>query len=350
MPDDNRADEAFKRLMEQAAEAIAKSEEYLALLDNPGILKYLKQHPDEFTRIAALPQAGAVEELKKLALACRPKIISSAPRPPTPLTHPNFVVTAPRFASPSLRFDYGDFPERDQAKVQLAIHEAVQQGMASVEGIVHVMRAYLGEPNIGGVRPLATKGIWSFSKCCEQIDRFLRFLAISQRLAEGVWSTPSAKVKEALESMPEYATLLRSFARKARRRHGQPASATPAAVPAEIPAPVPTPATPEATATPPDELPQETDAPTSPLEDKNRRAAVDGFILRCRQETPVQVIRTHIWLAAGHKTARQFQRWQASDPKATKQDDDNFRRILAMKPADFVGLLKNKGVIPSDPK
>jgi hypothetical protein len=41
------------------------------------------------------------------------------------------------------------------------------------------MQAYLA-----GVWP-ATKGIWSFDKCCEQIDRFLRFLAISQRLTSG---------------------------------------------------------------------------------------------------------------------------------------------------------------------
>lgn len=77
----------------------------------------------------------------------------------------------------------------------------------------------------------------------------------------------------------------------------------------------------------------------------NRRAAVEAFILKCQQETSLKVSRTHIWKAAGHSTARQFQFWQASDPKATAQDDQNFRRILAMKPTDFIALLRKKGII-----
>jgi hypothetical protein len=88
---------------------------------------------------------------------------------------------------------------------------------------------------------------------------------------------------------------------------------------------------------------EESDPP--PKEDENRRALVEDFILRCRQNTPLQVNRTHIWLAVGHKAPKQFERWQASDPKATKQDDENFRRILAMQPADFVELLKNRRII-----
>jgi lambda repressor-like predicted transcriptional regulator len=195
MPDDNLADEAFKRLMAQAAEAIAKSEEYLALLDNPVILKYLKQHPDEFTRIAALPQASAVEELKKLALACRPKIISSAPRPPTPLTPPSFVITAPRFESPWVEFVYEDrFPETDKANMKLAILGAV--GMDPIEGIKHVLRAY-----VAVARALGTQGIWSFNECELEIRRILRFLASSQGLVQGIYSVPRAEVRAALESI-----------------------------------------------------------------------------------------------------------------------------------------------------
>jgi hypothetical protein len=59
----------------------------------------------------------------------------------------------------------------------------------------------------------------------------------------------------------------------------------------------------------------------------------------------LKVNRRHVWLAVGHTAARQFQFWQASDPKATAQDDQNFRRILAMSPADFEALLKKKGII-----
>jgi hypothetical protein len=77
----------------------------------------------------------------------------------------------------------------------------------------------------------------------------------------------------------------------------------------------------------------------------DRRAAIDAFILKCKQGTSMRATRTHIWRAAGHSTPRQFQFWQASDPKATAQDDQNFRRILAMSPTDFETLLKKKGII-----
>jgi hypothetical protein len=77
----------------------------------------------------------------------------------------------------------------------------------------------------------------------------------------------------------------------------------------------------------------------------NRRAKIDAFLLNCRQEISVPITRKHIWRAAGHQTARQFQFWQAADGKATTQDDQNFRRILAMSPRDFANLLKKMGRI-----
>jgi hypothetical protein len=84
-------------------------------------------------------------------------------------------------------------------------------------------------------------------------------------------------------------------------------------------------------------------AQPAPLPD--RRAAIDKFLLNCKQETSLKATRTQIWRAAGHSAARQFQFWQASDPKATAQDNQNFRRILAMTPTAFEALLKNKGII-----
>ncbi len=77
----------------------------------------------------------------------------------------------------------------------------------------------------------------------------------------------------------------------------------------------------------------------------SRRAMVDAFILKCKQETSRNVTRGHIWRLAGHQGPRQFQFWQASDPKATTQDDQNFRRILAMTPHAFVDALKKKSLI-----
>ena len=74
-------------------------------------------------------------------------------------------------------------------------------------------------------------------------------------------------------------------------------------------------------------------------------ALVDAFLLNCTQQTPLTANRSHIWRAVGHTTARQFQYWQAGSDRATTEDDRNFRRILGMKPAAFVALLKDKGII-----
>jgi len=76
----------------------------------------------------------------------------------------------------------------------------------------------------------------------------------------------------------------------------------------------------------------------------SRREAVDAFILKCQQETSRKVTRRHIWSLAGHQGPRQFQFWQALDPKATRQDDKNFRRLLKMNPQAFVDLMEKKGL------
>ena len=79
---------------------------------------------------------------------------------------------------------------------------------------------------------------------------------------------------------------------------------------------------------------------------------VNDFLLRCLQETQHKLLKKHIWSAVGHRSPRQFQYWQAGDDRsrgkirgATDQDDQNFRRILAMAPADFEKLLKKKSVL-----
>ena len=76
-------------------------------------------------------------------------------------------------------------------------------------------------------------------------------------------------------------------------------------------------------------------------------AEVEAFLLHCDQSgvAGIKLIKKHIWLAAGHHNPRQFQYWQAGSDRATAQDDRNFRRILAMNPGDFVGLLKQKHII-----
>jgi hypothetical protein len=83
-------------------------------------------------------------------------------------------------------------------------------------------------------------------------------------------------------------------------------------------------------------------------ENSATRARVDAFLFQCNQEPDLKVklIRTHIWRLAGHQTARQFQYWQAAGDKATDEDERSFGRILDMKTASFVALLKKKRIIP----
>jgi hypothetical protein len=75
---------------------------------------------------------------------------------------------------------------------------------------------------------------------------------------------------------------------------------------------------------------------------------VDDFLVQCNRESALgfKVIRKHIWRAAGHAHARQFQYWQAGSDKATDEDHRTFRRILCMPPSEFIALLKNKGIFP----
>ena len=77
---------------------------------------------------------------------------------------------------------------------------------------------------------------------------------------------------------------------------------------------------------------------------------VDDFLLRCNRESNVgfKVIRKHISLAVGHAKPRQFQYWQQRSDKATPEDDRNFRRILGMTPAEFIALLRKKGIYRPD--
>jgi hypothetical protein len=80
----------------------------------------------------------------------------------------------------------------------------------------------------------------------------------------------------------------------------------------------------------------------------NRRIKVDAFLLKCNQEPDlaVELRRKHIHLAVGHKTPRQFQRWQSGSSKATPQDHQNFTRILDMPASEFVALLRRLGAVP----
>lgn len=79
----------------------------------------------------------------------------------------------------------------------------------------------------------------------------------------------------------------------------------------------------------------------------NRSDIVDTFLRECNREPGLKekIIRKHIHLAALHAHPRQFQYWQARDPRATDEDEKNFGRLLAMEPRQFVALLRQRGII-----
>ena len=57
-------------------------------------------------------------------------------------------------------------------------------------------------------------------------------------------------------------------------------------------------------------------------ESRDRRSQVDAFLEECNRvnDSPGEILRKHISLAGGHKTPRQFQRWQSSSDKAPAED------------------------------
>ena len=62
-----------------------------------------------------------------------------------------------------------------------------------------------------------------------------------------------------------------------------------------------------------------------PVVGNDRRALVDDFLRRCNAlNVAVTIRRCHIWCLAKHRTAKQFERWQSSHPKATKTDENAF--------------------------
>jgi hypothetical protein len=82
---------------------------------------------------------------------------------------------------------------------------------------------------------------------------------------------------------------------------------------------------------------------------EDRSKQVDTFLLHCNRESAggFQVIRKHIWGAVGHAQPRQFQHWQKRSKRATCEDERTFHRILSLAPAEFIAVLKKKGISPS---
>lgn len=83
-----------------------------------------------------------------------------------------------------------------------------------------------------------------------------------------------------------------------------------------------------------------------PRATRDPRAMVEVFLARCGEVATFRLYKKYIWMLAGHKTARQFQHWQASDERSTRSDDQNFRRILSMEPGAFIAELKKRRIAP----
>jgi hypothetical protein len=98
----------------------------------------------------------------------------------------------------------------------------------------------------------------------------------------------------------------------------------------------------------------EVNAPGAMVADVSRRELVNAFLARCNQVSTVRIVRADIWRSVGHRHARQFEHWQAGNDRpagttrgATKQDNHNFLRILAMRPEEFVAQLGKSGTTPA---
>jgi hypothetical protein len=77
-----------------------------------------------------------------------------------------------------------------------------------------------------------------------------------------------------------------------------------------------------------------------------RQPLVDAFLAACNAEKPAaKIIEKHIWMSAGHKTARQFQHWKHGADQATESDNRNFARVIGMPSAKFIEVLKEKNLI-----
>ncbi len=79
-----------------------------------------------------------------------------------------------------------------------------------------------------------------------------------------------------------------------------------------------------------------------------RREQVDRFLLQCNRAAREgeKVLRAHLWHFADHTSSRQFEYWQKSDEKkATRKSGEKFERVLAMPPAQFLTMLRGRGLL-----
>jgi hypothetical protein len=78
----------------------------------------------------------------------------------------------------------------------------------------------------------------------------------------------------------------------------------------------------------------------------DRAQQVMDFLGRCNElEVSRKIRKNDIWRYASHRQPRQFQLWQRGE--GTMADEQNFSRILAMQPSEFIAALQKKKLLPT---
>jgi hypothetical protein len=71
----------------------------------------------------------------------------------------------------------------------------------------------------------------------------------------------------------------------------------------------------------------------------DRRAMIDAYIAKVLAITGKKISRKEFWLVAGYNSPTEFERFQRDDPRTTQSAVANFKRVLDLKPEDFIRSL-----------
>lgn len=78
-----------------------------------------------------------------------------------------------------------------------------------------------------------------------------------------------------------------------------------------------------------------------------RTTLVAEFLVASNVISSTHLFKRHIWRAAGHTQARQFEYWQSRSSRTNTSDEQTFARIMSMTPREFVKLLIDRNIIPA---
>lgn len=77
---------------------------------------------------------------------------------------------------------------------------------------------------------------------------------------------------------------------------------------------------------------RETQTPSiAPTTRAERRAMVDAYIEEVFRQTGNRITRTAVWKKAGYRSRTEFERWERSDPRASKTAHQRFTNLLLIE-------------------